>query len=331
VRTVAGSSVTVGFQDGLPGIARIGVPKGIWSDMQYVYFLDDSLRRINNATGEVTTWVGRALRLSQGNIPSEQFSVTTLTGGNGYLYAISGYAVYKVSLATREITHLAGAFNERGTKDGSATEARFAYPSAIFSLGRSIFVTDSGMNAVRRIDADTGNVTTIAKGIVFPGGLWADGNYLYVVNIVYNATLPGIYRIDLSTSEVVPFVTGLPEARSLWGDGQHLYITGWNHTIRKVNMTTGEVSIVTGAEARLDAPNSIWSDGRFLFITDKSTVRAVNPVSGETYTIAGTPQLFGTENGAGAEAHFDFSLDGISGDGVYLYVGDHAIRRVTIP
>src|SRR5881396_1800976 len=64
LKTLAGTTFSGGFQDGIGEAARLGAPQGIWSDGQYVYFLDDSLRRLNLATREVTTWVGRALRLS---------------------------------------------------------------------------------------------------------------------------------------------------------------------------------------------------------------------------------------------------------------------------
>jgi hypothetical protein len=345
LKTIVGSPQLPGFQDGLPGIARIGVPQGIWSDGQYIYFVDNSLRRFNLTTQEVTTWVGLVLRLSEGKVPPEQFGAIAVTGGNGFLYAASGYAIYKISLATREITHLAGAFNERGTKDGTGSEARFADPVAMFNMERYIFIADSGMSAVRRVDVDTGEVTTIATGIALPVGIWANGNYLYVSHLVDNPTMAGIDRIDLRTREVVPFAIGLLRAKNIWGDAANLYVSGYDCTIRKVSLSTAVVSLLAGnpdcnprvlrdgagSEARFLSPNSIWSDGRLLFITDSRTLRTVHPVTGETHTIAGDPLKDGTENGIGLDARFDTYLNAIWGDGTYLYIADRAIRRVTLP
>src|SRR5262249_55382090 len=115
-----------GFVDGPAGVALALNAQGAWADSQYIYFIDDSLRRFDRATGEIKTVAGRALRLSEGTIPSELFDVRTFTGGDdGFLYAIAGSAIYKISLATREITHLAGAFNEQGVRDAIGGEARF--------------------------------------------------------------------------------------------------------------------------------------------------------------------------------------------------------------
>jgi len=342
VRTIMGGLMSTGFQDGPPGVARMGIPKGIWSDAQHIYFVDDSLRRFNLATQEVTTFAGRALRLSQGLIPSEMFGVNSITGGDGFLYATSGYAVYKISLTTREITHIAGAFNESGTKDGIGNAARFLNPRSIFNLGRYLFVVDT--IGLRRVDVETGAVTTFAGLPEFIRGVWANGTHLYFTALVFNSTSPGLYRIDLSTREVIPFVSGLPEAGALWGDGANLYVTGSNRTIRKVNLATREVSVLagdptitpgaihdgTGTDAHFASPNSIWGDGRLLYVTDRSTVRTVHPATGETHTIAGDAGTYGTENGFGIGAHFTFAMDGIWGDGEYIYIGDRAIRRLTL-
>jgi hypothetical protein len=163
-----------GFQDGPPETTRIGFPKGLWTDAENIYFLDNSLRRFNTTSREVTTVAGRALRLSGGSIPPQQFAATSITGAGGLMYATSGFAVYRISVATREVTHLAGAFNESGTRDGSAIDARFLYPSSLTLLGRDLFITNSGR--VRRVNINTGQVTTLATALDTPRGLWASGN-----------------------------------------------------------------------------------------------------------------------------------------------------------
>jgi hypothetical protein len=321
------------------------------------------LRRLNLATREVRTLAGRVLLLSEGRIPSEQFEATSVTGGGQFLYATSGHAVYRISLATREITHLAGAFNESGTKDGVGSEARFWYPTASFNLGRNLFVADQ---AVRQIDVDTGRVTTIVDGITLPV-VWGDTNYLYVAGIPYfPSTSSIIYRVDLTTHEVKTFAAGLPEVAHLWGDNTNLYVTETNCTIRRISLSTAEISLVAGSsseckwpyppsnlpalvdgsgtEARFGFPNAIWGDGRILYISDGYTLRTVHPVTGETHTIAGDWRIYGNENGVGADARFYgpngngrngiggklWDNGGIWGDGTYLYVADRAIRRVTV-
>ncbi|HYR90837.1 MAG TPA: hypothetical protein VE422_42640 [Terriglobia bacterium] len=334
------------------------VISGIWGIGNTLIATDQNANivfRVNSATKQVSTLAGLPytapsrdegpppLRLSEGTIPPEQFGATSVTGGEQFLYASSGYAVYKISLATREITHLAGAFNERGTKDGIGADARFADPTSLFNLGRYLFVVDEGIDGVRRVDVQTGEVITIARGLPLPRGVWGSGNDLYVVATAAQS----IYRINLTTREARPFAN-IPNSRilwRLWGDGARLYVTdAGDCTIRKVSLSTAEVSLLagnpgcdpntfkdgSGTEARFRRPTSIWGDGQLLFVTDGYTLRTVHPVTGETHTIAGDWQTYGTENGVGADARF-IAPDGIWGDGAYLYVGDRAIRRVTVP
>src|SRR5213594_2531852 len=379
--TLAGAQGYPGAQDGIGETARLYLLGGMWGDAQYLYFTDRSfssssgkpvdgrLRRLNLATREVITLAGRVLLLSEGHIPSEQFEATSVTGGAKFLYATSGNAVYKISLATREITHLAGAFNESGTKDGIGSEARFWYPTASFTSGRKLFVADQVNQAVRQIDVDTGQVTTIVNGVTLPV-VWGDSNYVYVADTPYNAAAPSttsiIQRVDLTTRQVKTFATGLPEVAHLWGDNTNLYVTETNCTIRRISLSTAEVSLVAGSsseckwpyppsnppalvdgsgtEARFGFPNAIWGDGRILYISDGYTLRTVDPMAGETHTIAGDWRIYGNENGAGTDARFygpngngrngtggrSWDSGGIWGDGTYLYVADRAIRRVTI-
>ncbi len=366
--TLAGARGHVGAQDGIGETARLNLPGAMWGDAQYLYFTDRSLRRLNLATREVITLAGRVLLLSEGHIPSEQFEATSVTGGGQFLYATSGHAVYKISQATREITHLAGAFNESGTKDGVGSEARFWYPTASFTSGRNLFVADQVNQAVRQIDVDTGRVTTVVNGVTLPV-VWGDTNYLYVAAIPFVAgvqTSSTIYRVDLTTREVKTFATGLPEVAHLWGDNTNLYVTETNCTIRRISLSTAEISPVAGSsseckwpyppsnlpalvdgsgtEARFGFPNAIWGDGRILYISDGYTLRTVHPMTGETHTIAGDWRIYGSENGVGANARFygpngngrngtggkSWDEGGIWGDGTYLYVADRAIRRVTV-
>src|SRR5262249_27062153 len=268
-----------------------------------------------------------------------------------FLYAISGYAVYKIALATREITHLAGAFDEHGVKDAIGGEARFYAPGSLFKIGRYLYVTDLPLYGndptLRRIDLETLAVTSpFPRDEYFPISLWGSGNYLYFTGFRYGPTRNSVYRIDLTTRQIAPFAEaeGSFGASGIWGDGINLYVTTSDGTIQRVNIATRQVSILagvragvagpiadgTGSAARFTTPRGIWGDGRQLYVTDRSTVRTVHPVTGETHTIAGDPVIFGTEDGVGINAHFTSAVNGIWGDGNYLYVGDRAIRRLTV-
>ena len=79
----------------------------------------------------VTTIAGENIVFSQGVFPADLFSTSSITGDDNFIYAVNGYAIYKISFRTRQVTHLAGAFNESGTADGPPDKARFYSPTII--------------------------------------------------------------------------------------------------------------------------------------------------------------------------------------------------------
>ncbi len=71
-------------------------------------------------------------------------------------------------------TTFAGAARETGTADGTASDARFDLPSALaFDAAGNLYVADSGNNEIRRIDATSHDVETLAGT---PGGGDSDGD-----------------------------------------------------------------------------------------------------------------------------------------------------------
>jgi len=130
-------------------------------------------------------------------------------------------------------------------------------------------------------------------------------------------------------------------------DGTNLYIcdTG-NHTIRKIVISTGEVTTIAGkpgykgstdgigSEARFYSPSGLTTDGTNLYIADtlNSTIRKIVIASGEVTTIAGLHQSQGSSDGIGSTARF-FRPEGITTDGTNLYIADtlnNTIRKIVI-
>jgi hypothetical protein len=99
----------------------------------------------------------------------------------------------------------------------------------------------------------------------------------------------------------------------------------------------------TGTEAFFPELRAITGDGRLLYVVDSTTIRSVDPQTGETHTIAGKYPISGVEDGIGSDAHFlRFGVwpsgiwsgspsAAIWSDGANLYVANQAIRRVTLP
>lgn len=317
---------------------------GLWTNGQSLYVADGRLKRLDLSSLAVTTIAGPSIVLSQGTFPSNNFSAQTLTGDSNYLYAMDGCALYKVSLRTRDITALAGTFNECGSGDGRGNQARFnVVASVLFSDAQYVYVAEYVDPVIRRVDASTGDVVTIATGQSIRLG-WSDGKYLYGLN--YNAS---IYRMDLVSGQTSLFAGGLGILSGIWGDGTYLYVTEYSGCgIGRINLSTAERSFVAGkahtcssnpipvdgtaSDTVFSNLKAITGDGRLLYVLDGFTVRSVDPNTGETHTIAGSYAISGTEDGAGSEAHFMGSSGPVMwSDGASIYIADGAIRRVILP
>ncbi len=129
--------------------------------------------------------------------------------------------------------------------------------------------------------------------------------------------------------------------------GGYLYLAdSGNHTIRRIDIATSEVSTVAGTAgsigaedgigtaARFNTPRGVATDGIYLYITDSgnNAIRRFDPVSGSVITFAGTMGGRGFLDGTGADARF-YAPRGITSDGTYLYVADtynNVIRKIRI-
>jgi len=133
--------------------------------------------------------------------------------------------------------------------------------------------------------------------------------------------------------------------RAITTDGTNLYVAdSSNHLIRKIVISTGEVTTVagtgssgsangTGTSAGFDDPQRITTDGTNLYVADTNNhlIRKIVISTGVVTTVAGTGS-FGSANGTGTSASFDNPM-GITTDGTNLYVadrGNHLIRKIEI-
>ncbi|MBI5420475.1 MAG: hypothetical protein HZA60_10330 [Deltaproteobacteria bacterium] len=231
--------------------------------------------------------------------------------------AISGCGDSNVGKA-ESVAALAGAAGGPGYFDGTGTLVRFSSPSGVAVIGTDLFVADTANHVIRKIDTNTGSVTTFA------------GTF-------------GVADNTDGTGAAARFnsPTGITAVGTL------LFVcdTG-NHTIRKIVSTSGLVTTlagsagnagsadnVTGANARFNGPRGIAGDGATLYVADTGNhkIRAVT-FSGSTSTFAGSGAS-GSGNGLGTAAEFS-SPEGVTvlaGGTTTIYVadtGNHTIRQI---
>jgi sugar lactone lactonase YvrE len=333
VTTLAGSSGTSGWSDGVGISASFDFPVGVVvsSDRETLFVADaanDTIRRIALATGAVTTLAGSP-EIAGGSDgigadASFNFPYTLVDDGKGDLFVAdsSNNTIRKVVVATREVTTLAGSpTGDFGSADGIGASALFNAPRGMAGDGLgNLFVTDSG-RTIRKIVLAAEKVSTLA-GSPYESGS-ADGT---------GATARFSSPIGIASD----------------GSGDLFVADGDNGTIRKVVIATGEVTTFagvtrtpgsadgTGPSARFDTPQAVASDGTGnLFVADSNnhTIRRVVIASGEVTTLAGLAGYAHYLDGQGSNARFDGPM-GVASDGAgNLFVADSnncTIRKIVI-
>jgi len=285
---------------------------------------------------------------------------------------IQNYMV-TVNYKDTAVSHLAGSVGGFGSSDGVGSTASFRNPYGITSDPNNmnvLYVADWGNNTIRKIEINTGTVTTIAgsagktgsiDGIGSaarfnkPKGITTDGNNLYVVD-QGNYT---IRKIVISTGVVSTFAGYPGSSASVNGigtnarfrspvdvttDNNNLYVTDQNdYTIRKIVISTRDVSTLAGLSGtsgtadgtslgRFSDLRGIVTDGTSLYVSDGTRIRKVIIATGEIISLAGDASSGGFADGTGSAARFYWPY-GITSDGNNLYVTDvkyHTIRQIVI-
>lgn len=178
ITTVAGTG-TFGFSgDGGPASsAKIDRPYTIDFDLEgRLYFTDTGnlrVRRIDHQTGKIATVVGNGGSIFAGDgAPATSATLGPAYGlafdPSGTLYvADTGHdRIRRVDPASGIITTVVGTgallFPLAGD-DGPADEASLSIPfSLAFDQVGNMFISDSGNGRIRRVDRDTGEITTVA-------------------------------------------------------------------------------------------------------------------------------------------------------------------------
>ena len=325
VTTFAGSAGTTGSTDDTGIAARFYYPTGITTDGTNLFVSDfgnHTIRKIVISTGVVTTIAGSTTYGStDGTGTSARFyspeSITT--DGTSLFVADSGNnTIRKIVISTGVVTTLAGTAGSSGSDDGTGTSARFYYPMGITTDGTNLFVSDYGNHTIRKIVISTGVVTTIA------GSAGAYGS-----------------TDAAETSARFKYPHGITT------DGTNLFVADMgNSTIRKIVLSTGEVTTIagsagaygstdgTGSAARFSfgSPCGITTDGTNLFVTDMDnhTIRKIVLSTAVVTTIAGTALSYDSTDATGTAARF-YSPASITTDGTNLFVADtynHTIRKI---
>ncbi len=336
INTVAGNGAWVYRGDGGPAIdSPIFLPGGMAADGAGNIFLSDSsnnrIRRVDVVSGMISTVAGIGSPGSSGdNGVAISASVNTPTGilidgaGNIIFADSANHAVRKLTLATGFLSTIAGQLGQQGYAGdgGAAFSAVLNTPESVaFDPKGNLFISDTGNNVVRKIDASTGTISTVAgtgkAGFSGDGGVGTAAALDTPWGIATDAN-GNVYVADLSNQRI----------RKLSTDGTISTVVGTG-----TGTYNGDGELATLANVKDPAAVSVDVAGN-LYIADSGNnlIRKVSSATGLISTVAGTgTPVFSGDNGpstlAGMYGPYALALDS-NGNLLLSDIFHHRIRKI---
>lgn len=333
ISTFAGTGIKGGGGDGGPATAAqidnpFGVVRGPDGAIWFCEYTGQRIRRVA-PDGTISTIAGTGKKGYSGdggpaleatfNLPHElRFDAK----GDLYIVDMTNHVVRKVDMKTKVITTFAGTGVAGYSGDGGpAAQAQFKQPHSIqFGPDGSLYVCDIGNNVIRRIDMQTGIISTFA-GTGKPGAT-PDGAP------IAGTSLKGPRSMDFDH------------------DGNLWLVTREGNQVFKFDLKAGKIHHVAGTGAKgftgnggpaklatLSGPKGVSIDAEgnaWLADTESHSVRMIDAKTGNLELIAGTG-----EKGDGPDGdplHCKMArLHGIfcDADGT-VFIGDSEAHRVRL-
>ncbi len=287
--SVFAGSATSGFagDGGAATSAAVNNPLDVAPDASgNVYIADTFNERIRkvDTSGNISTIAGTGVQSSTGDggpaasaTLSRPDKLTVDSAGNIYIGDSGANNVRKID-ASGIISTIAGLGPTAVGDGGAASSASLNLPSgAAADAAGNIYIADATNNRIRKIDASTGNISTIA-------GTGTAGN-----------TGDGAAATSATLS--------LPRGVALDSDGNVYIADAGNNRIRKVTVSTGNIAALAGTgtagftgdggaatSATLSSPEAVAVDSSGdVYIADSTNnrIRKVTVSTGNIETIAG--------------------------------------------
>jgi sugar lactone lactonase YvrE len=335
--TVAGTGNYGNFGDSGAAIsASLGYPGSVAVDAAGNLYIADygnsAIRRVDATTQTITTVAGNGDNNYSGdNGPAIQASLNSpwwvsIDGaGNLYIADSSNNVIRKVDAVTQTITTVAGnGTGACGGDGGLATSAQLNNPQAVVvDASGNIYIADADNNRVRKVDAATQTITTVAGNGT--NGYSGDGGP------AASAGIGGLWTIALD------------------GAGNLYIVDGSDSVIRKVDASTQKITTVAGngtsgyggdggpaTGAELNTPSAVAVDAAGnIYIADYSNnlIRKVDAATQTIFSVAGSGSCQSStdlcgDGGAALEGDFN-GPSGVTLDGAgNLYIADGGNNRI---
>jgi sugar lactone lactonase YvrE len=275
ITTIAGTG-TQGFSSvsGPANAAQLDSPQGLALDTANHLYIADThnhvIRKLNLTTGILTTIVGTGapgFSGDHGPATSAQLDLPTALAldakNNLYLADTRSHRIRRIDATTGLITTIAGNGTQGFSGDnGPATAASIDSPTGLaLDASNNLYLADTHNHRIRRIDAITGLITTIAG----TGSLGYSGD----------------------NAQAATAALALPHGLTLDAGGNLYLADTENNRIRRIDATTGIITTVAGnctqgfsgdngpaTAAALDIPrDATFSPGSLLTLADTGNQR----------------------------------------------------------
>jgi sugar lactone lactonase YvrE len=390
ITTIAGTGTSCGFKysgsfagDGGPATsAQLHQPQGVAVDAVGNVFIADTynhrIRKVDAATGTITSIAGVGPTgyccvggFSGDGGPATEAQVYQpshlLFDGTGNLFFTDSYneRIRRIDGETGIITTIAGNGSCSFSGDGGpATSASICGSLGLtFDGSGDLLFADNTNGRVRKIDAVTGSITTVAGGgaATGDGGPANESSLSSPCDVTFDAAgnlyiaeadAHRIRRVDpfgiITTINLPPMtLDDLHSPADVAADsaGNRFIADTGNHRVIKLD-PSGSITRLAGTgiagyagdggmatSARLNSPAGLTVDGAgnvYIADTGNNVVRKVN-TAGIISTVAGTGSAGYSGDGSPATAGRLNGPRGLAWDGFNLYIadtGNHAIRRV---
>jgi hypothetical protein len=192
---------------------------------------------------------------------------------------------------------------------GVATQAGLDHPQSVASDAQgNLYIADTANRVVRRIDAVSGVITTVAGG-----------------GTLYGAAAEGVPALQVI---LVPFDVALDQSN-------HLYIRDQYNGLKVVDLTTGTIKTLVAATSMagamvFDGDKTLYYASQFVGNDGPNTnVSAVDVTTGATTVIAGGSDRLPSGDGGPAIQAGLYDVEGLALDGQgQLYLADNGFEDI---